>query len=55
MNKHELLFYFQLEINPAGLVLEFEIGRLSSFIGEHFDYFLFLLVSRTGTVGWNEH
>ena len=24
-------------------------------IGEHLDYFLFLFVSRTGTVGWTEH
>ena len=40
--------------SPAGLVLEFEIWMLISFIGEHLDYFLFLLVSRTGTVGWTE-
>ena len=29
-------------------------AELISFIGEHLDYFLFLLVSRTGTVGWTE-
>ena len=27
---------------------------LISFIGEHLGYFLFLLVSRSGTVGWTE-
>ena len=36
------------------LVLEFKIWRLISSIGEHLGYFSFLLVSRTGTVGWTE-
>ena len=42
--------YFELEIKPCGLGSK-EIWMLISFIGEHLDYFLFILVSRTGTVG----
>ena len=40
--------------SPAGLVLKFKIWRLISFIGEDLDYFLFLLVRRTGIVGWTK-
>ena len=44
--------YGILEIKPCELGSR--IGDMESYIGEHSDYFLFLLVSRTGTVGWTE-
>ena len=45
-----------LEIKPCGLASIIWGWKLwlISFIGEHLDYFLFLLVSRTGTVGWTK-
>ena len=45
-------FSSTISVNLKHLVLEFEIWSLFSFIGEHLDYILPLLVSRTGTVGW---
>ena len=55
--KVEFEFIFLLKIEPCGFGsiiqdMEAESYKLISFIGEHLDYFLFLLVSRTGTVGW---
>ena len=47
----------QFEWKWAGLALKFEIRRLKaindfiSWYGEHSDYLLSILVSRTGTVG----
>jgi hypothetical protein len=52
---------FKLEIKPCGLGSRIRDMEAESYngshllIGEHLDYFLFLLVSRTGTVGWTEH
>ena len=50
----------QFEWKWAGLALKFEIRRLKaindfiSWYGEHSDYLLSILVSRTGTVGWTQ-
>ena len=49
-----------LEIKPCGLgsrIWDMEAENYNWYpllIGEHLDYFLFLFISRTGTVGWTE-
>ena len=57
--KVEFEFIFLQKIEPCGLGcrmqdMEAKRYKLISFIGIHLDYFLLLLVSRTGTVGWME-
>ena len=51
--KNRSMYYILNTVVEQGLVLALEIWKLKliSFIGEHLDYFLFLLISRTGTVG----
>ena len=51
---------FTMASRERYIVCRIKISRtrnqdMESYVGEHSDYFFFLLVSRTGTVGWTEH